>query len=332
MRQPVLNPGRLWKAGFYVLLALVLALATALVLLRWEAGRSREAWFDSRQGQLESAEIEPPEVTGSVHSTSVRLVSDSGLQVSFRVVRAAGGGRLPVLLVLGGHRTGSSAVEFFGAVEHRAIVALDYPYDGPQKLHGVADWFAAIPLIRQAFLDMPPAISLVVDWLHEQPWADPEEIIMVGVSLGVPFAATAAARDRRLKGLVVIHGAADNRRWLELNIGRRMDLGPAEPAMATLAHWLAYGPVFDTARRIAAVSPRPVVIVGARNDERLPDGQTELLFEAAREPKTLRWTDGAHVDPAREDVIEELLQIAGEELPLPGPRDRLHHDSSDGQD
>jgi hypothetical protein len=52
-----------------------------------------------------------------------------------------------------------------------------------------------------------------------------------------------------------------------------------------------------------------------------------LLFEAAREPKTLRWTDGAHVDPAREDVIEELLQIAGEELPLPGPRDRIAGDN-----
>lgn len=324
------SPGRLLKAGFYVLLTLVLALTTALTLLRWEAGRSREAWFDSRHGQLQSAEIEPPEVTESVQSTSVRLTSDSGLRVSFRVVRAAGGGRLPVLLVLGGHRTGSSAVEFFGEVERRAVVALDYPYDGPQKLRGVADWFGAIPLIRQAFLDMPPAISLVLDWLHEQPWVDRDEIVMVGVSLGVPFAATAAARDRRLNGLVLMHGAADNRRWLELNIGRRMDLGLMEPAMATLAHWLAYGPVFDTAKRVAAVSSRPVVIVGARNDERMPDGQTELLFEAAREPKILRWTDGAHVDPGREDIIEELLQIAREELPLAAPRDRVSGDSRDG--
>ena len=32
---------------------------------------------------------------------------------------------------------------------------------------------------------------------------------------------------------------------------------------------------------------------------------------------TLRWTDGRHIRPGRNQVVEDLLRIADEELPLP---------------
>lgn len=304
--------------AFCVALTLLGVLTLALGYLRWDAGRSRDLWFEQRKGEIQSTAIDR-QINGQLRTVaSVQLTSDSDLEVSFRVLRDGTGSEpLPVLIVLGGHRTGSRAIRFFDDVGERAIVALDYPYDGPQKVRGLAESARTIPLIRQAFLDTPPAISLTLDWLHEQPWVDRKEIVMVGVSLGVPFSATAAARDTRLSGLVLIHGAADNRLWLEQNIARRIDAEFLRPAMATLMHWLAYGPLFDTKERVAAVSPRPVVIVGARNDERMPDDQTERLFEAARQPKTLRWTDGSHVDPDRDEVIEALLEIADEELPFP---------------
>ena len=103
----------------------------------------------------------------------------------------------PVLLILGGHRTGSHAVELFGKVDGQAIVGVDYPYDGPEKAKGVTAIARAIPLARQAMLDTTPAVSLILDWLVEQTWVDKKRIIIVGASLGVPFAASAAARDER---------------------------------------------------------------------------------------------------------------------------------------
>lgn len=67
---------------------------------------------------------------------SVRLVSDSDLQVSFRVIREMNTGEpLPVYLVLGGHRTGSDAVDLFGEVSGHVIVGVDYPC-GPEKAKG----------------------------------------------------------------------------------------------------------------------------------------------------------------------------------------------------
>ena len=40
------------------------------------------------------------------------------------------------------------------------------------------------------------------------------------------------------------------------------------------------------------------------------------LFEAAGEPKKLRWTDGQHVQPGRAEIVEALLRIADEERPF----------------
>ncbi|MEX2496699.1 MAG: hypothetical protein WD448_11455 [Woeseia sp.] len=306
------------RAGFFLaLMAILVAVAASLVWLRWEAGQPRERWFTERQGEVRSVSVEPVIAGQGQAAQSVQLESDSGLQIFLRVIRdTVHDEPLPVLVVLGGHRTGSAAVELFGEVGERAVVALDYPYDGPERIRGLSQFGQALPQIRQAFLDTPPAVSLVVDWLIEQPWVDRGQILMVGVSLGVPFATTAAARDERLSGLLLVHGAADNRLWLEQNLSRRLDAGFLQPALATVLHWFVYGPLFDTEEQVAAVSPRPVLVVGARDDERTPEGQTMVLFEAAREPKMLRWTEGQHVGPGRGDIIDDLLRIADDVRPF----------------
>jgi len=302
----------LWMVSLAALL-----ITLALFWLRWDAGSSRDDWFVMRQGEIKNVNTLQSTTVHEQSSESVQLTSDSGLRVSFRVIRAFEiDGQVPVLLILGGHRTGSDAVEMFGKVGGQAIVGMDYPYDGPDHAKGVIRIAKMIPLARQAILDTVPATSLVLDWLLEQSWVNKDEIVIIGGSLGVPVAASAAARDPRIAAVMLIHGAADNRLWLEAQIARRVDAEFLHYPLATVVNWLAYGPLFDTSRHIAAVSPRPVGIVGAKHDERTPAGQTELLFEAARDPKRLRWTEGQHIQPNRKDIIDELLQIANEELPF----------------
>jgi hypothetical protein len=78
--------------------------------------------------------------------------------------------------------------------------------------------------------------------------------------------------------------------------------------------------VHDTRITVARIAPRPLVIVGAREDERTPAGQIELLYELAGEPKRLRWTEGNHIEPDRVEIIAELLRIADAEMAfLAGP-------------
>ena len=301
----------------YLALATVLAITLPLTWLRWESNLPRDEWFGERQGKIESVATERSITAYGQLSESVRLTSDSGLQVSFRVIRDEEyDAPLPVLVVLGGHRTGSDAVDLFGDVGDRAVVGVDYPYDGPERAKGVLPIMKMVPQARQAFLDTTPAVSLIVDWLVEQDWVDQNRLVVIGASLGVPFAAAAAARDKRITGLMLVHGAADNRLWFLVQVARRIDAEFLHYPLATVLNWLAYGPILDTGKHVALVSPRPVLIIGARHDERSPASQTELLFDAAHNPKRLRWTEGQHIQPGRTEIVEELLRIAEEELPF----------------
>ncbi len=308
---------RLRSVLIYLVLAAVLAMTLSLTWLRWESSLPRDEWFTERQGRIESVVAERSVTVYGQLSESVSLLSDSGLRVSFRVIRnVVVDSPLPVLVILGGHRTGSDAVDLFGDVGERAVVGVDYPYHGPEKVRGVMTIARTIPLARQAFLDTTPAISLIFDWLVEQDWADRNKMVVIGASLGVPFAAAAAARDERISGVMLVHGAADNRLWFQVQVARRIDAEFLHYPLATVLNWLAYGPVFDTGKHIALVSPRPVLIIGAHHDERAPPGQTEVLFDAAHDPKRLRWTEGRHVQPGRTEIVAELLRIAEEELPF----------------
>jgi len=310
-------PRILKNTALFVLLPVVILAAGFLIWLRVDAGRPQQEYFLARQGHLSGIEILDETESAGERSTLLTLRSDSGLGVTARVIRPASFVRpLPTLIVLGGHRTGSDAAALFGSVGEKAVVAMDYPYDGPESVRGIRQVLRTIPMARRAFRDTPPAVSLVVDWLEKQAWANPAELVIVGASLGVPFATLAAARDDRIDGAILVHGAADNLTWIEIQVARRNDVRLLHRPLATTIHWLAYGPTFDTPKNIREISPRPVVIVGARQDERTPAAQTQALFEAAAAPKLMRWTSGRHIQPNRPDIVQELLTILDEVLPL----------------
>lgn len=298
----------------YCIIAVVVVISITVTWLRWESSGPSGEWIVERHGEIETAKTEESIVEEGQVAETVRLRSDSGLEISFQILRAAEASEpLPVLMILGGHRTGSRVVELFSDVSKRSVIGVEYPYDGPEKVRGVGPILNTIPLVRAAFRDTVPAVSLVLDWVSEQPWVDQQNIILVGASLGVPFAATAAARDERITSLMLVHGAADNRLWIETAIAQRADTGILQYPLSKVLWWMVYGPVLDTSARVANMSPRPVLIVGAREDERTPTGQEILLFEAAGEPRRLRYTDGQHVEPDREDILLELWHILEEE-------------------
>ncbi|MFK7888974.1 MAG: alpha/beta hydrolase family protein [Gammaproteobacteria bacterium] len=276
--------------------------------------------MDQRQGRIENVALETSQTADGLLSASVTLLSDSGLSVYARVLRAPSATNVPLLIVLGGHRTGRDAVDLFKNVDHYAVVAMDYPYDGPQRIRGMRQTLSALPKARRAFRDTPPAVSLMLDWLDQQAWAGGPKLL-IGASLGVPFAAKTAARDARLDGVILVHGAADNERWLTVQVARRVDQKILHEPLGTMLHWLAYGPTFDTAKNVALIAPRPVLIIGARQDERTPADEITALYAATQTPKRLRWTDGLHVEPDRTDVVDQMMQIAAEEMTfLLGPR------------
>lgn len=286
--------------------------------LAWQ-GRSKQAELMARRSGLVGAEMEPERAeTGGFVSQAVRVHARSGLQVNLRVLRPAGEtGPLPLMVLLGGHRTGRDAVELFGAPGRFVVAALDYPYDGPEKPRGLGQSLATIPAARRTLLDTPAAVLLAIEWLAVQPWVDPDRMEIVGVSFGVPFATVVAATEPRLRRAWLIHGGAGNRRWIEQNLVDQVTSPALRRPLGGLVWLLTHGPTLDAGHWVARIAPRPVIVIGARSDRRLPPELVERLHAAAGEPKELIWMEGGHID-RRPEAVQLLLEIVRRRLGAEG--------------
>jgi len=267
---------------------------------------------------MQSAVAEPEQAEpGGYLSQALQVRGDNGRTVDLRVLRPAdAAGRLPLMVLLGGHRTGRDAVKLLGAPGPVIVAALDYPYTGPERPRGLRQSLATIPAAREALLDTPPSVCLALDWLIAQPWVDPTRVELVGVSLGVPFAAVAGALEPRFRRVWLIHGGADNRAWIAHNLERKVKQDWLRGPAAWLVWLMAHGPTIEAEYWVPRIAPRPLMIVGATEDRRLPPKLVEKLYAAAREPKELIWTAGGHVD-RRPEAVQQLLDTVRSRLGKP---------------
>ncbi|MDX1506917.1 MAG: alpha/beta hydrolase [Woeseiaceae bacterium] len=287
----------------YGLLLLVAVVAIYVVYL----GVPRHDYFYERIGELESiADVESRSADAIRHS--VELVSSSGLVVRLRVVRPLRDGTFPVVLVAGGHRTGKDAVDLAGAPTNIVYAAIDYPYTGNHEPRGFWASIRTVPQIQRAFLDTPPALALANSWLQQQPWVDKSGVELIGASLGAPFASVAGAIDDRFSRLWILHGGGDNVAWVS-HVGRRhVDNETLRRGIARLALWLTGSFSFDTPEWIRRVSPRPVIIVSACDDDYVPrEAQDALLATASSDHVEFVWVDGEHIRTGRAQVLQTLL-------------------------
>lgn len=286
------------------------ALATAIGVFCLDLATPQRDYFLERPGELVRQELIANKSGADIQET-VQLEASTGLQVDLRVRRPPGSDRkLPVLVILGGHRTGKNAVDLAGDLSDVAYVAIDYPYRGNRSLSGIWQFSSAIPDFQRAFLDTPPSLSMVTDWLMSQDWVDTERIELLGISLGVPFAAVAGALDERYSRVWLVHGGADNLSWV-MHAGRdAIENEGLRRLTAAGLLFLVYGRSFETEQWIQEIHPRPLIVIAARNDERVPAIAQHPFVDAAENGKVeLIWTTGRHVDPGRPDVLRELLDI-----------------------
>lgn len=261
-----------------------------------------------RRGKLVVADVSASAHEGIVDQR-LRLESSSGLKVDARVKRPMSAGPLPVLLMLGGHDTGKDAVDLVGLPDGVAFVAPDYPYDADHHPDGFWESMAIVDDVQRAFLDAPPALSLILDWLLEQPWVDSGRVELIGVSLGVPFAAPAGALDQRFSRVWLMHGGGDNVSWVSHAGRKNISNEILRRIVARIALLLVYGNTFDTLHWIEQTAPRPVILVMARDDDYVPpEAQQPLIEIATSEHVELIWTEGLHIGPERTFELQQLLQ------------------------
>ncbi len=293
-----------------------IVLALAVIAYCIELAVPKRDYFVRRAGSIvDQRHIQTRD--GDTWQESVHLVSSSGLEVDLRVYRPHYDGtqRLPVLLMLSGYRTGKDAVDLVGAPQGMAFAAIDYPYDGRYDLSSFWGSIVAVPGFQRAFLDSPPALLLALSWLLDQPWVDQDRVELAGISLGVPFAAPAGALDKRFARVWLMHGGADNAAWVGGLARRRTENGLVRATLARLILFAVYGNSFDTQSWINEITPRPLIIVMARDDGMVPKEAQKSFLVAAESPSVeLIWTEGRHIAPKHNDELEQVLGIVRDRI------------------
>lgn len=239
---------------------------------------------------------------------TVRLRGGAGISVTASLRTPVGDPRrYPALVVLGGLRTGRGTIEYLDRTPGLVLLCLDYPYEGKREGLTVTEFVRALPAIRRAIVETAPAVMLGVDYLLARDDVDPDRIVLAGGSLGALFVPAAAALDGRIAAAAILFGAGDIERLARANIGApAMLAAPAAWAVAVLT-----APVEPLAY-VGRISPRPVFMLSATGDPRVPLACSRLLHDRAREPKTIRWIDAGHVSVHD----REFHGLVGEELLL----------------
>lgn len=272
--------------------------------------RNPEPVFAARTGRLVRAETLAVRHDGSMLEQEVALTSATGLRVYVAVRRPAptpgDTARRMLFLLLGGHERGRGAAALVADTRGTVVASFDYPFDGNHRAKGLAV-VAQVPSIRRALYDSPPAVTLALDYLLGRPDVDARHVELVGASFGASFAAIAAARDRRVTRLWIAHGGGKPMAMINAGLVREIPFAPLRWPVAGLATLLASGPRFAAERWVGQVSPRPVVLLNALEDERIPRASVEALWNAAREPKSQVWLPGPHMQGNRQEVLRTLV-------------------------
>jgi hypothetical protein len=228
--------------------------------------------------------------------------------------------RRPLFVILGGYTTGARAANLIPDTHGNIVVALAYPYDGDVRIKGAAV-VPAVPRIRRAILDTPPAVMLALDYLLSRPDVDPSRVELVGASFGTPFATIVGALDGRVSRVWSLHGAGEPYTLISHNLRKSVPFAPARAVVAGLASILAAGPRLAPERWAPRIAPRPFVMINATEDERLPRAAVMTLYESAQEPKELIWLPGAHMQSNRKEVLQSLVNSVLERAAPPAGDD-----------
>lgn len=119
--------------------------------------------------------------------------------------------------------------------------------------------------------------AIALRYLAARPEIDRERRAIVGYSLGSFLGVTVASRERSVKAVVLAAGG---------------DLPDALPFGSMIRA------VVDPVAAVQSLDGTPLLMVHGRRDRTVTPNQARRLFDAAREPKEMRWWDAGHRLPA----------------------------------
>lgn len=157
---------------------------------------------------------------------------------------------------------------------------------------------------RERVIDETIEVRRALDLLISRPRVDRKRIGYVGHDYGAMYGAINAGVDKRVKTYILIAGIGSFSNW-SLDYWLK-----AAPAPAKEAYRLALKPI-DPITRIAHAKPAALLFQFANSDEHITKEQAIAFYDAASEPKQVKWYEGKHelrIEAARNDRREWLTR------------------------
>jgi fermentation-respiration switch protein FrsA (DUF1100 family) len=162
-------------------------------------------------------------------------------------------------------------------------------------------------------------LKAAIDYLWNLPETDESYLILVGFSAGATVSIYVAAQDKRITAVAVCACPMDFKAISEvddplktLNYFRKIGIIRDSSFPLSLEAWLNDFRKIDALHSAAEVSPRPLILVHARDDSVVPVVNAQKLYEKAGEPKKLVIIDGAEHRLRRDaramDIVSHFLK------------------------
>ncbi len=219
------------------------------------------------------------------------------------------GEELPVVVVFGGLKQGRESLRYVPDLGRTAVVTYEYPI--------VRDSFddawlgRRFSLAHDIGLIGPKQITILIQWIQDQGWADRRRISLVGASLGamaIPTVYRMAAHNGVWFGpMVMLYGGARLDHLTHQNL--RLEPQWLRRAVAWLAG-LAARP-FEPAAHLPYLRGE-VLVVNGEGDEKMPPESVQALHELTPDPKDVIMIEGdEHLDPENDpEFLGEVLAVA----------------------
>lgn len=229
-----------------------------------------------------------------------RIVTAAG-DTSTGLWRAAlpGAAQPWTIVLLGGLRTGDRAALLLPDIEAN-VLAMDWPWDGRRRMGAVAI-ARRLPAIRRAVLRSPGVLALGLDAVAEQ--SDPDRIVLLGASLGVPPAVAALRLAPPPEALVLVDGGADLQRLLASGLRREGCPAILGRVLAAFAARLIHP--LEPALHAGAAGDLRVLLINSEDDRMIPPGSIAAL-RASFPQAEVRARRDQHLDPKRAESIAAL--------------------------
>lgn len=239
-----------------------------------------------------------PHQTGQIGRHSVRLHVDDAVVPAVLLLPPDAERKVPAVLLLHGYSSRKERMaDTIGralAIRGVASLAIDLPVhgdrDAPLQREALLNPLALVRHWRLALAECAAALDCLAD--HER--YDSSRLGLVGYSLGAYVGVVAAARDKRVRALVLA-GAGD------LPLGT-----PFERLVRAVA---------DPRKAVRRLAGRPLLMTHGRLDRTVRPADADRLFSAAGDPKEMRWWNAGHILPA--EAIDDAAAWLAHQLRAP---------------